>query len=297
MKNEELIYAKWLNGEISNDELSSAVDSDTLKELERVIRTADTLKMPKYNTAKGYDKFRQNNPSKNQVKKNWILGACIAVAFVVLLIWVFNSFSDKKEEQIAGNGENVYFAFNEGSEVWLNDGSTIKYQSENWDKDRVIDLTGEALFEVSKGTPFIVNTKNGRISVLGTKFNVRSWGEYLYVECYEGKVKVQSANQETVLIANEGVHVIEGDMNKNEKITHNSPFWKDGISRFFNEKLMTVCQELERQFNIKVELKVHNRNFSGNFSHSDLENALNSICKPLGLNYEISSDKKTVIIE
>jgi hypothetical protein len=59
MDNKDVIYARWLSGEISDDELRSLEGEDALTELKRVKQAADSWSMPKYDAAAGYDKFKQ----------------------------------------------------------------------------------------------------------------------------------------------------------------------------------------------------------------------------------------------
>lgn len=299
MKNKDELYAKWLSGEISDEELRAIEGDDAVTDLERVIKTVDQLSMPKYDTVAGYEKFKKAHPTKSaKVRKiNWFVITGLA-ASILLVIAFWSTFQQNANETLfAEHGQNLKTLLDDGSQILLNDGSKVVYNTKKWTDQRVIELTGEALFEVTKGNPFIVNTENGSIRVLGTQFNVKAWGNQLYVECYEGKVQVSVDNQEVILTAKEAVSVVEGKMNVKQEITNETPAWQNGMSRFHNEKLQDVFAELERQYNIKVNIKVTNRSFSGSFRHNDLEEALRSICKPLGLNYTIDKNQKTVVID
>ena len=299
MEDKDTLYAKWLNGEISDKELQAIEGTEALGDLDRVIKTVDQWAMPKYDTTAGYVKFKEKNQSKtSKIKKiNWFAVSGLAASFLIIA-FIGNTFlGNQNQEVFAQNGQNKNITLSDGSEISLNDGSSVEYNDKKWVEQRTIDLSGEALFNVSKGTPFIVETQNGSILVLGTQFNVRAWGENLYVECYEGKVQVIANGQETILTANEAVNVVVGDMSEKQVLTNLSPLWQNDTSRFYNENLQNVFKELERQFDIKVNMSATNRNFSGNFRHDDLQNALRSICKPLGLRYTVSQNQKIVNIE
>jgi len=301
MNNREDILAKWLDGKISDKELEALEGSDALKEMKRLKGEVDQWSMPKYNTDAGLQKMKKRlkdeAPKNDGSKRNKLIIIAIAILAVMLLYGLIASKGNKKEELKAAPGEEINYAFQDGSEVWLNDGSSIEYKKSDWSTQRTIALKGEALFEVSKGSPFTVNTPNGKITVLGTQFNVRTWGDNLYVECYEGKVQVQSGTQRIVLTAKEGINIIHGSMKAKQSIKNIAPVWQNDLSRFYDDKLKIVCQEIERQYQIKVDLRVADRIFSGQFRHDDLDRALQSICKPLGLSYMINQDKKTVVIE
>ncbi len=299
LDNKEHILAKWLSGEISDNELVASEGEEVLKELKQVTEEVDQWLLPSYDTEAGYQKMKDRiklKPSSVPPSK-WpkILVLILAGSLIGLglIMWLGN----KKEKVKAASGETINYAFHDGSEVWLNDGSSIEYNTEEWSSHRAVELEGEALFEVNKGAPFTVKTVNGLITVLGTQFNVNSWGKKLHVECYEGKVQVQSGDQTTVLTANESVYVIDGKMRAIQNINNATPAWQQGELRFYEDQLTTVCDELERQYQITVDLKASDRIFTGSFREGDLEKALRNICKPLGLNYTISPDNKTVVIE
>lgn len=299
MIDKEDIYAKWLNGEITESELEAMEGAEAVQELKKITQEVDKWSMPKYNIEDGYEKLSKKLEDKSDLKRQSKWPKLLALAFLigVLVCGLFWYMSNKKEVLKAPPGQQLNYAFHDESKVWLNSGSSIEYQSADWSTERSIELQGEAMFDVTKGSPFRVNTANGSITVLGTQFNVRAWGENLYVECYEGRVQVQKGNQTTILTANESVKIIEGSMNQKQTMSNSEPSWRNGTSRFFDEKLTIVCDELERQFQIKIDLKASDRNFSGNFTHNDLDEALRSICKPLNLKYTISKDQKSVVIE
>jgi len=299
MKNKEDILAKWLSGELSDEELDALEGSEALKELKQLTQEVDQWSMPKYNTDAGYQKMKKRLEDKapKNLKSKWIKIISTITIIGLLLYGMLSFFGNQNEELKANPGQHINFAFQDGSEVRLNAGSSIKYETSDWSKNRAIKLEGEAAFEVSKGAPFTVATQNGIVTVLGTQFNVRAWGDNLYVECYEGKVQVQYGDQRTIIVAQEAVNIIDGSMNAKQVINNTSPLWQNGLSRFYNDKLKVVCDEIERQYEISVDLRAADRNFSGNFRHDDLDNALRSICIPLKLNYTIGQDKKSVVIE
>ena len=133
---------------------------------------------------------------------------------------------------------------------------------------------------------------------LGTQFIVRAWGTQLYVECYEGKVKVINQNQDTVLTALQSVLINNGTILPVNSINHKTPLWMSGVSRFYEEDIKEVFLELERQYNVEVQFPSSiNRSFTGSFDHSNLETAIQKICKPLGIEYSLSADKQMIQID
>lgn len=299
MDDKEHILAKWLSGEISDAELVASQGEAALHELKQVTEEVDQWSLPSYDTNTGYqkikDRIQKKRPTHNSSK--WPKVVAIIAGISILALGLITWLSNMDVELKATPGETINYAFQDGSEIWLNDGSSINYNTKEWSSRRVVELEGEALFEVSKGLPFTVKTTTGTITVLGTQFNVRAWGKKLLVECYEGKVQVQSGNQVKVLTAYESVNVIAGKMQAKQNISNTGPAWQKGDARFYEDQLTDVFDELERQYQITVDLNASDRIFTGSFKEGDLDKALRSICKPLGLKYAISPDKKSVVIE
>ena len=299
MNEKDTRYAKWLNGELDSSELEQLRQSGELEELESIIQAADDLALPKYDPEGAYQQFKSSHPARGakvvpMKRRRWVLGIAASILLLVAAVFLLNS-----GEQIiaAENTQTPLHSFLDGSSVVLNDGSNIVYDKKNWNEDRTVQLTGEAFFTVEKGTPFLVKTPNGDVEVLGTGFNVRAWGDKLYVECYHGSVRVTSQAQETVLTRNESVNVAKGEMQTKQAINHQKPLWSTGTSRYYEEDANEVFAELERQYNIAVSAPQLNRSISGSFGHDDLKAALNNVCVPLNLTFVISTDGKTVTVE
>jgi len=311
MKEEETLYARWLNNEITKEELDALTKDGAIDDLQRIVKTTDQWNVSKFNKQEGLKDFKSKykvkekseeksnekseQPSGRRIYLKWAAGIA---ASLLLFVTVFNYYtSNANQVLLANNGKNKSINLPEGSSITVNDGSSISYSKERFNDNRAIELTGEAAFKVEKGAPFIVNTKNGSIEVLGTEFNVRAWGDNLYVECYEGSVKVSDGKNETILSQNESVNVIAGSMKEKQMIDHESPLWTGGISRFYEENINEVFLEMARQYDVIIKTQQMDQTFSGIFDHSDLEEALSSICLPLGLQYKLSKDKKQIVIE
>ncbi len=299
MEDQETLFAKWLSGEINDEELRSAAGDKALSDLKRITRTTDSWSMPKYDTEKGYEKLTQKRSTAPKLRKlNRYVTGGIAAGITILLLVGIQLWINRGQSLYAQYGQIAQLEFEEGSQVWLNDGSSISYNPRLWDNERNIRLTGEALFEVIKGNPFHVHTTNGVVTVLGTKFNVRSWGNSLYVECYEGRIQVSKGETKELINGGEGLNIIDGKFEPKRNISGTLPAWRNLNSRFYVESLSIVFDELERQYNLKIESSgIDDRKFSGTFRHDDLEGALEDICKPLNLKFSISDDQKSVLIE
>ncbi len=297
MSDVSTIYARWLSGELTAQEIEALKASGEWEELQSIINAVDELALPAYDKDAAYAKLKRKPNAQPKVRRlNFRTVGAIAASLLLLLgiLWFLQQ---QTTEVSAGIAETLDYELPDKSTVKLNDGSSIIYKKSKWSDERTIELTGEAMFEVEKGQPFKVITPNGTVEVLGTSFNVRSWGSNLFVECYTGKVKVTSTSHGLILTPGKSVNTINGQMQNAQDFSHEKPLWSTGISRFYNEDINTIFEELERQFNIEVKMidQVNNR-LSGKFNHQSLEEALLQICGSAGLFYDISDDKKNVEI-
>jgi len=294
----DTLYARWLSGELTEQEIADLKASGEWDELQTLIDEMDKLTLPKYNKDVAFERLKSTQ-IKQEVKpeakiRRLNIRPLLAVAASLLLVLAiaFLWRQNRSIEVLAAAGKNEIHQFKDQSSVTLNDGSGIVYQPAKWSKERLVQLTGEGLFAVSEGAPFKVTTQHGTVEVLGTSFNVRAWGERLYVECYTGKVRVTANGKSTTLTPTQSVSVIDGKMQSTQKITHQKPLWSTGSSHFNGENLKYVFEEFERQFNMKIIAPANlNETFNGTFNHDSPEIALRQVCTPMGYFYDISGNE------
>lgn len=298
----DTLYARYLSGEISEAEEKALKQSGEWAELEKIIAAMEQLSLPAYDKKAAFAKLkdRRLSPKKEEATirfLNWKYVAGLA-ASIILFLGIWNFMGAGIQEIQSPLASNITHVFGDNSRVKLNAGSTIRFDEGDWEKERKVELIGEGFFEIEKGLPFRVETQNGRIEVLGTSFNVRSWGKNLSVECYTGKVQVSNTLGEQVFL-NPGFSVISvnGKLGGLMEFAHEKAYWQTGISRFYEDDFGMVIEELERQFAVRVQHQIPARKFSGQFDHKNLAKALDQICKPMGLSFEISSDGKLVQIK
>ena len=297
MGNKENIYAKWLEGSLDPEEVEALRKSGELEELEKIIQSVDRLSLKPFPMDEAYHSFMQDRPAKliafRRKSVIWASAIAASIALLVAAYFLFWTSTVTISPQLA---ETQYLDLDDGSTIILNDGSSLSYRKGFFQPQRKVKLRGEAWFKVSPGSPFIVYTPKGSIEVLGTAFNVRSWGSSLKVECYEGKVAVKSNMQETILNAGEGLMIDQNQSIKSFQTTDNEPSWKNGSSTFNNDPASLAFEELERQFNVEVKFELKDRLFTGSFTHDKLALAMQQLCLPLQLNYRFNSDSTLVTI-
>ncbi len=229
------------------DSINTGKDATTFEALKRV------------NTKIGI-----HSPEKKTVPLKVLLR--VAAVFILLVgisgVWFYlqHQSSPAMVEISVAYGETKQVTLPDQTEVWLNAGSSLKYPSEFNQKLRSVRLTGEAFFSVTKNQskPFVVETKNLAVKVLGTKFNLKAYtDEYQTVATLqEGKIEVQTVkNQKQQMEPNEQlVYNSETSTLKVAKINaEDIPDWKSGNLLFSEATLGEILQTLERRFNISFD--------------------------------------------
>lgn len=142
----------------------------------------------------------------------------------------------------------------DGSTVIIDGGTNMKV-TENFNKNRNLNLEGEAFSQVKKGSTFKVTTKHGTVEVSGTSFSVLSRDNIFEVVCKTGKVKVSSLTdtQPQILMPNEKV-IFQNNILIKSEASQSSFEWQNGNYYFTEIELAQVVKELENQFNIKIKM-------------------------------------------
>lgn len=144
----------------------------------------------------------------------------------------------------------------DGTRVWLNAATTLKYPVDfTSSKERVVELNGEAYFEVAhnKNQPFRVVTNKQVVEVLGTHFNVNAYSDEQHTKTtlLEGAVKITAGSKNTMLKPGQ-----EADLTAAFTVSDVDPLeavdWKNGFFRFDDEDLEIVMREIARWYDVKV---------------------------------------------
>ncbi|WP_299547459.1 FecR family protein [Seonamhaeicola sp.] len=295
MDKEDLLK-KWLNNNLSDAEakaFNALEDADLYNE---IVSEAKRFNGNTHAKVVPFDTLDKKLYTRKSTSKQWIrVVSGIAAVFVVgfaLFTLISKNQIDSFKTDLA---QNETITLPDNSMVNLNELSELKYQSSDWDENRSLNLKGEAYFDVEKGKRFEVYTDLGKVSVLGTAFNVLSRDSIFKVSCYEGLVQVTYNNENIELPAGTEFALDSGTAIKSG-IAIAEPHWLNNMSVFENASLAEVLKELEQQYNIDVEYPSSvNVNFTGAFEHNNLENALKSITNPLNLTYTIQNANKVIV--
>ncbi|MDB4270813.1 FecR family protein [bacterium] len=292
---QENYLAKWLNNDLSEEELAVFKKSAEYASYEKLMKVSGTLEAPDFDTDKAFTDFKNNHLQKgvkvikmNPMRKLWRVAATAAVILGASYFYV-STLDESVSTQYAERSE---VRLPDNSEIILNADSRITYSEKNWDKERSISLQGEAFFKVAKGQKFTVATNDGLVTVLGTQFNVENRKGFFEVSCYEGLVSVLFNGKESKLPAGNSFVAINGSVLKTESPANTTPSWMSNESTFKSIPLNYVLDEFERQYNIEVKTQNVNLEqlFTGSFSNTNINLALQSISTPSQIKYELEGN-------
>ncbi|BDD11891.1 hypothetical protein FUAX_43230 (plasmid) [Fulvitalea axinellae] len=172
-------------------------------------------------------------------------------------------------------GKRMSVALADGSKVWLNAGTELRFPSRFKNKSRNVSVKGQAYFKVTKkGSPFFVNTKGMKVRVLGTEFGVKGYpGERRHITLVEGSVSLESENGKTVLKPSEqGVLVSGGKLKRRKVYVDEYVGWKNNRLIFKNKSFEELRPRLERWFDVTFvgsESLSRKDRFTGSFTEND----------------------------
>lgn len=293
---QENYLAKWLNNELTETELAEFKKSDEYMSYQRILEATNTLEAPDFDVDNAFEALKNKRTlqeSKVVQLKPFKKFLRVAAAVAVIMVGSYFYLSTLNENIATQYAENKEVVLPDTSEILLNADSEISYSEKKWDRERNVSLKGEAFFKVAKGKRFTVSTDQGIVAVLGTQFNVENRKGYFEVTCFEGLVSVTFNNKETKLPAGTSFMVIDGKIIEAEKPNTKTPSWMNNESSFKSIPLKFVLDEFQRQHNIKVETQNIdiNKLFTGTFSNTNTELALQSISVPSQIKFKLEGQK------
>lgn len=285
IKEENYELAKWLAGEMTEKELIAFQQTPEYTIYAKIAEYSSRLEVPVFNADLLYQKTMSRKKKVPKViplyQSKWIK---IAAILVVLLGLAFSFKTTITSTELAENGKKTSFSLPDNSQIVLNSGSQIQYKKWNWENNRKLDLNGEAYFKVAHGKKFEVNTKLGKVTVLGTQFDVKSRNKRFDVTCYEGRVKVNYNDKQVIITKGTSVR-FDSDFFEKQKITSTKPEWTANQIIFRKENLKTILEELERQYDCTIVLnsKKNTQLFTGILPSTNIKIALEIIASTFHL--------------
>lgn len=210
---------------------------------------------------------------------------------------LYNTLSTAKGGQTA-------ITLSDGSKVFLNAASSIRFPTVFSGKERTVEITGEAYFEIAqnKSVPFIVNVKNASIKVLGTHFNVMAYDDehILQATLLEGSVVVSEDNLSKYLKPGQQASIKLGQTIQviDEVDTVQTVAWKNGEFQFDITDIESIMRQLERWYSIDVEYEGGQKpdiRLSGSISRTVNLSSVLRLMEDNGAHLRVDGKKVTVL--
>uniref|UniRef100_A0AB33IT08 DUF4974 domain-containing protein n=1 Tax=Prevotella sp. GTC17253 TaxID=3236793 RepID=A0AB33IT08_9BACT len=249
-------------------------------------------------------------------RKNYSLLFLKIVASVLFLLSMvlgydcFKNYSHAKQlamqssEVVVDYGQRAHLTLPDGSRVWLNSGSQLNYGADFNQKNRTVELLGEAKFEVAKNPEkhFIVKCSGIQVEALGTVFAVKGYqiDSTVTASLLEGKVRVYNHTsgitlmpmQQIIYNRNQGTFTMREMEDSCE-----ADFWLKGFLYFHDTSLAEMALTLERLYGVNVVFstnELRKATFTGTIRNNSLQNVLHIISLTYPLRYEIKNN--TVVL-
>lgn len=217
---------------------------------------------------------------------------------------LYHGNSDEQMLNILSNPRGskvVAISLNDGTKVWLNSGSSILYPVSFVDEERVVEIKGEAYFEVAKNPnkKFIVKSNGVRTEVFGTHFNINSYEDEnnVKITLLEGSVKISKGSLTSFLKPGQQAK-ITNIFSINDNVDQESVMaWKNGFFYFENTEMEELMKQLSRWYDINIIYKneIPKRTFGGEIARDANLSQLVKIMNESKVNCKIEG--KQLIVE
>lgn len=274
----------------SSDLLSTTVQSRMLSAIRQKIQDAEV---------------KQSKRIISRIKKYTVLYRYTAIASLLVLITIGTNLYIRKSffipEQFivsVDRGQKANVELPDGTLVWLNSDTKLKYDNSYNKFNRSLILDGEAYFEVSKNKDkkFIVNANGIKVEALGTSFNVKAYTSenQITTTLVEGCIRVSDSINETILNPNERiVYSCKNRLFSKMEVDNavHSSLWRNNELAFSGETLEEIAVVLERMYNVKIVFTteaVKRYSFAGIIKNNSLGNIFEIISLTAPIQYTIN---------
>lgn len=232
---------------------------------------------------------------KTSIARLYYLSAAV-VALLLISMWIVNNLTNSYIKVVAPPSQKIALTLPDSSKVWLNAGSTLRYQKCFCNNRKVI-LEGEAFFDVEKKThsPFRVYFSDAFVEVKGTEFGIKSTPVQASISLFSGKIDFVAEGKEKISMKPLEciIYTLEGQiiMKKTIDIEYD---WRSDEYKFVDKPLEELIKFINEYYH--VHLKMNNLLneqylFTGSIKKTEtLTNVLEKICLTMELSYKIEGD-------
>ena len=255
----------------------------------------------------------KKSKEKNRKIPQWLKVAATVIITVSISWMVFHKKVDEKPTLAMNTisvpaGQTVNMILSDGTNIWLNSRSVLKYPGVFTGSRREVILDGEAYFEVAhhKDHPFVVHTNGYDIQALGTQFNVESYSlnSDFTTSLIDGSVRVTSVNdtlQNIILQPNTMVRLQDGRLISENITDFNHYRWREGLITFKDTPFADLMVKFEKCYGIRIVIendRVKNYAPTGKFRQLDgIDYALRVLQRDFRFRFERDEEKQIIYIK
>lgn len=233
--------------------------------------------------------------------RNWAIAASLLLLMGLSFFFYQSSVNIITKQYDTKPGEHAKIMLSDGTEIWLNAGSRLRYPAKFKGDTREVYLTGEAFFDVAKDKkhPFIIHTDKMDTKVLGTSFNVQAYPDQTTqeVSVLTGKVNVKSTVTEENVYVTPGQKVVfKSQSNKLKAFTdipmNSISLWRKNIIVFEDAPLPEVIATINRNYNVTIEIgnkNLNNLKISAYFKELPVNEVVALVCNIINADYKLES--------
>ena len=228
------------------------------------------------------NQFSQAEHRKIRILKSSLQVAALLVIGLIAGYLADNQSENKQYQQVqyttieAGRGERSTVTLPDGSKVWLNSASTLRFADSDFHNNRQVHLAGEAYFKVKERqqATFTVKTKDYDIQVTGTEFNVMNYEDMNQSEAtlVEGSITIKTRNRSVQLTPNQKATYQNNRLRVQKENVYPSISWKEGVFYFDQTPLYQLVKRIERRYDVTIHLNsasLKNVKYSGVFKNQE----------------------------
>jgi transmembrane sensor len=314
----EIIYS-FLSGTSTEEEMllfnelmEQKEDRLLFEQLQKIWEeTPNVKKYKEYDSKRAFYELSKRIETNRKLKRRYIIATISGIAASILLIfglWGLTKLQEENNQAVitfkTETGNRSELVLPDGSKVWLNAQTQINYSSDFGKSNRNVSLSGEAYFDVSHSNkPFIVDVKDFKVKVHGTKFDVSAYPDdkYIRTSLESGKISIKREGKDELIVN-------PGQLIKYERKT--STFqtgtvdpekysaWRSNKMYLDNELIIELTKKLERQYNVIIsfvpESLGNNIHYSGVFTNENITEVLDAISIASGLKYTKKDNNYTI---
>jgi ferric-dicitrate binding protein FerR (iron transport regulator) len=244
-----------------------------------------------------------------------IVVEALKIAAVAIIVLTLNNLAKDREDVTEAFqtisvpfGQRINITLPDGTNVWLNARTTIKYPQTFAGKSRDVFIDGEAYFDVvkDKNKPFVVQTAKSNLEVLGTTFNIEDYSDKDYFEAMllAGSLKVSPKDTllKTVVLQPEQKLVLSKDRYEVSHVEDYSTYrWREGLICFKNESFASIMADFEKYYGLEIVIQSENvkkQSYSGKFRQVDgIDYALRVLQKDIPFKYTRDDEHDKITIK